>query len=89
VLWDRKSDGGFPETKELKRRCRDLVEPGMGLGHVDRDHRKAGEVRKGERVVGGEDRGAKGDGKGVDEKKGSGGKDGAEVGSDEKCEDCA
>jgi hypothetical protein len=38
VLWDRKVDGGFPETKELKRRVRDAIEPGRNLGHVDRDH---------------------------------------------------
>ncbi|PSS00976.1 Rdx type Seleno protein, partial [Coniella lustricola] len=36
VLWDRKIDGGFPETKELKRRVRDVIEPGRDLGHVDR-----------------------------------------------------
>lgn len=40
VLWDRKADGGFPETKELKRRVRDVIDPGRNLGHVDRDHRK-------------------------------------------------
>lgn len=38
ILWDRKTDGGFPETKELKRRVRDVIEPGRNLGHVDRDH---------------------------------------------------
>lgn len=38
VLWDRKVDGGFPETKELKRRLRDVIEPGRSLGHVDRDY---------------------------------------------------
>ncbi|KAH0499000.1 hypothetical protein TgHK011_006223 [Trichoderma gracile] len=38
VLWDRKTDGGFPETKDLKRRVRDVIEPGRNLGHVDRDH---------------------------------------------------
>ncbi|KAK4123954.1 hypothetical protein N657DRAFT_645562, partial [Parathielavia appendiculata] len=38
VLWDRKVDGGFPETKELKRRLRDVIEPGRNLGHVDRDY---------------------------------------------------
>lgn len=37
-IWDRKSDGGFPETKELKRRVRDVIEPGRNLGHVDRDY---------------------------------------------------
>lgn len=36
ILWDRKADGGFPETKELKRRVRDVIEPGRDLGHVDR-----------------------------------------------------
>ncbi|OAA78309.1 selenoprotein domain protein [Akanthomyces lecanii RCEF 1005] len=40
VLWDRKVDGGFPETKELKRRVRDVIEPGRGLGHVDKDYAK-------------------------------------------------
>ncbi|KAI8966838.1 Rdx family-domain-containing protein [Daldinia sp. FL1419] len=38
VLWDRKTDGGFPETKELKRRVRDAIEPGRDLGHVDKDY---------------------------------------------------
>jgi predicted Rdx family selenoprotein len=38
LLWDRKTDGGFPETKELKRRVRDVIEPGRDLGHVDRNH---------------------------------------------------
>jgi predicted Rdx family selenoprotein len=38
VLWDRKVDGGFPETKELKRRVRDVIQPGRDLGHVDRDY---------------------------------------------------
>lgn len=34
-VWNRKSDGGFPEIAELKRRVRDLVAPGMSLGHTD------------------------------------------------------
>lgn len=38
VLWDRKVDGGFPETKELKRRVRDVIEPDRNLGHVDKDY---------------------------------------------------
>ncbi|ORY63439.1 Rdx type Seleno protein, partial [Pseudomassariella vexata] len=38
TLWDRKTDGGFPETKELKRRVRDVIEPNRDLGHVDRDY---------------------------------------------------
>ncbi|KAI1082316.1 Rdx family-domain-containing protein [Whalleya microplaca] len=38
VLWDRRTDGGFPETKELKRRVRDAIDPGRDLGHVDKDY---------------------------------------------------
>ncbi|KAG8166208.1 hypothetical protein KVR01_004760 [Diaporthe batatas] len=47
VLWDRKTDGGFPETKELKRRVRDVIEPGRDLGHVDRDHARPGPTTSG------------------------------------------
>ncbi len=36
VIWDRKTDGGFPETKELKNRVRNVIEPGRSLGHTDR-----------------------------------------------------
>ncbi|KAK1781742.1 Rdx family-domain-containing protein [Copromyces sp. CBS 386.78] len=38
TIWDRKTDGGFPETKELKRRVRDVISPERDLGHVDRDY---------------------------------------------------
>ncbi|KAL2753577.1 hypothetical protein ACRALDRAFT_1071974 [Sodiomyces alcalophilus JCM 7366] len=41
ILWDRKTEGGFPETKELKRRVRDVIQPGRDLGHVDRHHAAA------------------------------------------------
>ncbi|KAK1691254.1 Rdx family-domain-containing protein [Colletotrichum godetiae] len=40
TLWDRKTEGGFPETKELKRRLRDVIQPDRDLGHVDRKHSK-------------------------------------------------
>ncbi|GAP91126.1 putative selenoprotein W-like protein [Rosellinia necatrix] len=46
VLWDRKVDGGFPETKELKRRVRDVIEPGRNLGHVDRDYPRNPQAEK-------------------------------------------
>jgi hypothetical protein len=47
TLWDRREDGGFPETKELKRRVRDVIEPDRDLGHVDRDHgKKKDEAKK-------------------------------------------
>lgn len=35
LLWDRKSEGGFPETKVLKQRVRDHIEPKKDLGHSD------------------------------------------------------
>ncbi|KAK6544248.1 hypothetical protein TWF694_000951 [Orbilia ellipsospora] len=35
TIWDRKRDGGFPETKELKKKVRDIIDPQRDLGHVD------------------------------------------------------
>jgi selenoprotein W-related protein len=36
LIWCRKTDGGFPQAAELKRRIRDRVAPGRALGHLDR-----------------------------------------------------
>ncbi|KAG9654766.1 hypothetical protein KCU98_g6864, partial [Aureobasidium melanogenum] len=36
LLWDRKAEGGFPETKVLKQRLRNHIEPGRDLGHSDK-----------------------------------------------------
>tara|TARA_R110002020_G_scaffold13069_4_gene47259 strand:- start:999 stop:1286 length:288 start_codon:yes stop_codon:yes gene_type:complete len=36
LIWDRTSDGGFPDVKALKGRVRDRVDPDRDLGHVDR-----------------------------------------------------
>lgn len=36
TIWNRKTDGGFPEIGDLKRRVRDLVAPELSLGHIDR-----------------------------------------------------
>ncbi|KAK2809407.1 hypothetical protein FQN50_003866 [Emmonsiellopsis sp. PD_5] len=36
VLWDRKTEGGFPETKQLKSLVRNIIDPSRDLGHVDR-----------------------------------------------------
>ncbi|MBO9532702.1 MAG: SelT/SelW/SelH family protein [Solirubrobacteraceae bacterium] len=37
VVWDRRTDGGFPDAAELKRRVRDVIAPERKLGgHVDR-----------------------------------------------------
>lgn len=35
-VWNRKTDGGFPEITALKRSVRDLVAPDRSLGHADR-----------------------------------------------------
>lgn len=35
TVWNRKTDGGFPEITELKRRVRDLVAPEKLLGHSE------------------------------------------------------
>ena len=36
VLWSRKAEGRFPESKELKQRVRDVIAPDRDLGHSDR-----------------------------------------------------
>lgn len=40
LLWDRKAEGGFPETKILKQRLRNYIEPGKDLGHSDKPSSK-------------------------------------------------
>ena len=35
IIFDRKVYGGFPEIKELKQIIRDVIAPGMSLGHTD------------------------------------------------------
>lgn len=35
TVWDRATDGGFPEITVLKRSVRDLVAPDKPLGHSD------------------------------------------------------
>lgn len=35
ILWDRAAEGRFPETKELKQRVRDQLNPNKDLGHSD------------------------------------------------------
>lgn len=41
LLWDRKTEGGFPETKILKQRVRNHIEPDKKLGHSDTPASKA------------------------------------------------
>ncbi len=35
VVWDRRIDNGFPDSKELKRRLRNIICPNKSLGHYD------------------------------------------------------
>jgi selenoprotein W-related protein len=35
-IWERKTDGGFPDIAVLKQRVRDRVAPDRDLGHIDR-----------------------------------------------------
>ena len=48
LLWDRKAEGGFPETKILKQRVRNHIEPGKDLGHSDKP---ANKVKSNEEIV--------------------------------------
>ncbi len=36
LVWERKRDGGFPDSKQLKQIVRDRAWPERDLGHVDR-----------------------------------------------------
>ncbi|KAF3039091.1 hypothetical protein E8E11_000864 [Didymella keratinophila] len=48
LLWDRKTEGGFPETKVLKQRVRDHIDPKKDLGHSDVNGKKKDAVKTGE-----------------------------------------
>ena len=45
LLWDRKTEGGFPETKVLKQRVRDKIDPKKDLGHSDVGGKKKDAVK--------------------------------------------
>ena len=36
LIWERKRDGGFPDSRVLKQLVRDRIDPDRDLGHVDR-----------------------------------------------------
>jgi selenoprotein W-related protein len=40
LVWDRKTDGGFPEAKVLKQRVRDVIDPERDLGHSDHESQR-------------------------------------------------
>ncbi|KAF7585686.1 hypothetical protein BBP40_010284 [Aspergillus hancockii] len=64
VLWDRKTNGGFPEVKVLKSLVRNVIDPSRDLGHTDRAL-KAAHYRAVSSSGGGE---AQGEQQGGDEK---------------------
>jgi len=35
-VWERKTDGGFPDIRTLKQRVRDRLDADRDLGHLDR-----------------------------------------------------
>ncbi|VGO19878.1 SelT/SelW/SelH family protein [Pontiella sulfatireligans] len=35
LVWDRKTERGLPELKDLKRRVRDIIAPEKNLGHAE------------------------------------------------------
>ena len=36
IIWERKRDGGFPDSRQLKQLVRDRLDPDRDLGHIDR-----------------------------------------------------
>lgn len=42
LVWDRATDGGFPDIVLLKQRVRDRVAPHHSLGHADRPAARPG-----------------------------------------------
>ena len=41
LVWDRKTEGRFPEMKELKQLIRDRIAPEQDLGHSDTPERQS------------------------------------------------
>lgn len=55
LIWDRKAEGGFPETKILKQRVRNHIEPGKDLGHSDKPANKVKGEGEGSQPIGGKE----------------------------------
>lgn len=36
LVWERKANGGFPDSRVLKQMVRDRIDPERNLGHIDR-----------------------------------------------------
>ena len=46
LIWDRKTEGGFPETKILKQKIRNHIDPAKNLGHSDTPSSKGTTVKQ-------------------------------------------
>ncbi|TKA77300.1 hypothetical protein B0A55_04347 [Friedmanniomyces simplex] len=44
LIWDRKAEGGFPETKILKQQIRNHINPEKKLGHSDTPSSKGSKI---------------------------------------------
>ncbi|GME90093.1 hypothetical protein B5S28_g3503 [[Candida] boidinii] len=42
VIWDRKTDGGFPDSKTLKQRIKNYLYPELNLNHIDKPSSNGG-----------------------------------------------
>ncbi len=47
LIWSREEESRFPESKELKQRVRDILEPSRSLGHADSADGPPGVVERG------------------------------------------
>ena len=50
TLWNRATEGRFPEAKELKQRVRNLIDPNRDLGHSDLDGAEAAALTADEEI---------------------------------------
>jgi predicted Rdx family selenoprotein len=83
LIWDRKAEGGFPETKILKQRVRNHIEPSKDLGHSDKPANKVKGNEGG--MEGGEGKAKADDAAGVVATEGPAGTDAAPAA---ECADC-
>ncbi|EKX42333.1 hypothetical protein GUITHDRAFT_111608 [Guillardia theta CCMP2712] len=44
TIWSRKTEGRFPEAKEIKQRVRDIISPEKSLGHSESAEKKVVEA---------------------------------------------
>ncbi|GMG21996.1 unnamed protein product [Ambrosiozyma monospora] len=50
LLWDRKQDGGFPDSKIIKQKIRDVIHPQLKMNHLDKKNKNDGKLITGSSV---------------------------------------